>query len=270
MKLIVGCLFFPLLSALPQRTCPGWLTFSGLANDMGLLADAVSWKTENDVMGKCDNYRVTQTISSFYDTRMRLYQGEKSNNTFIVFRPSQQTPTGGEIHDERRTVKCSFFANCTGNVHDRFQRVFTDMIQTAGFNRTTLQYPLYVVGHSLGGALSMFMSIYLWNTYGIRSRMNLGLAGPFIGDDTFTVHHQRPLKDLYGPLWWQIESVDKKNPINFDGTAEQYQVGNNGIYIDYNLLCGIDIDPLPIPFQSYGMHDLKQYRLFFNGSDCGY
>ena len=267
---LVGCLFFRLLSALPQHTCPGWMKFSGLANDMGLLADAVSWNNNGVVKGRCDNYDVVRNINSLYDTRMRIYQGEKVNNTFIVFRPTQQTPVGGEIHNERRMVSCTFFPNCTGSVHERFQWVFNDMVQKAGFDPNLFQYPLYIVGHSLGGALGVFMSIYLWNEYGIRSQMNLGLAGPYIGDEVFTVHHQRPLKTLYGPLWWQIESVDKNNPNNIDGTVEEYQVGTNGLYIDYNLLCGIPITPLPIPSQAYGMHDLKQYRLFLNGSDCSY
>lgn len=266
--------------ALPTRHCPGWFRFSGHVNDMGLLADAVSWDDNSqDVAGQCAAYRVVQEVEGLYDTRMRIYQTVNGTDVFIVFRPTQQTPEGQKIHDNRQLVGCDFVpGGCVGRVHERFQQAFKSLFKSKDTTvkpYVTNNLKVYLVGHSLGGALTIFAAVYLWHTYGVLATINLGFAGPFIGDERFTNHHIQPLRMLYGSSWWQIETVDSNKPnTNYDGTVETYNIGNNeknnNIFIEDDLVCGLYIDPLPIPSESYGMHDLKQYRTVLKGEDCYY
>jgi hypothetical protein len=90
----------------------------------------------------------------------------------------------------------------------------------------------------------------------------LGLAGPFIGDETFSTKYQKPLHDKLQNRWYQVETTDQSS---FDGTVEGYNTDNSQIFIDNDLICGVEISKLP---DSYGMHDLRNYHLFFQGHEC--
>ena len=78
-----------LVTAAPQQNCPDWLKQSGIANDMGLLSDTVSWDT-GDCDGVCGHYKTLYTANGKYQTRMRIYQSEATQSIFIIFRPTQQ------------------------------------------------------------------------------------------------------------------------------------------------------------------------------------
>jgi hypothetical protein len=110
------------------------------------------------------------------------------------------------------------------------------------------------LGHSLGGALGLFMALYLYNVrpgpliidrlpvpsspcppirtpyisipqvHGVVPSLSLGLAGPFIGDQRFADVYYAPFRKATSDTWWQVETVDVNNRSNFDGTVESYQV----------------------------------------------
>lgn len=257
--------------AAPPVNCPAWMGESGIANDLGLLADTVSWNDGYAVInGTCGEYNLLAEANGVYDTRMRVY--ETVNDTVIInYRPTQQTLAGGDIHVNRVLVPCVFFDGCIGLIHQRFQEAFLDLLSllpesfieediVAG-NRT-----IHLSGHSLGGSLQLFMAIYLWRQHGIVPKTVLGLAGPFIGDETFTAAHQVGLKELLGDRWWQIESVNRNNAYEFDGTVEGYNVNYEPyIYIMQDAVCGLQVDRLG---DSYGMHDLRNYRTGLEGIKC--
>lgn len=269
MKWLYGFLFAAtIITALPYRECPVWMRTNGFINEMGLLADAVSWDNDGKaIQGICEKFVITHDISGKYDTRMRIYQSENYNLSVVAFRPTQSTPDGENIHNNRQMVPCSFLPNCEGKVHDRFQEAFLSLIVQIK-DWKFLQRDVATIGHSLGGSLQLFMGLYLWKKYNKPPLMSLGFAGPFIGDGQFS----RAYLDAYFYImhhnWWQIETVNMNNPGQYDGTVEGYQIGNNEIYIDMDALCSFPINPLSIPDQAYGMHDLRQYRLYTSGTQC--
>jgi hypothetical protein len=125
------------------------------------------------------------------------------------------------------------------------------------------------VGHSLGGALQLFMGVYLWEVFGKTPILGLGFAGPFIGDEEFSTAHLIPYFGRIGSNGWQIEVCDAGDPRHCDGTTETYQVGKeNNLFIVEEAVCRFRVRPLPVPTQAYGMHDLKQYRLYTTGTKC--
>jgi hypothetical protein len=250
----------------PQYTCPEWLSQRAVTNDIGFLCETVSWNS-GDIDGLCSRYTVAHESSGPYDTRMRIYRAEETGDHFIVFRPTQQNPTGGSIHAERKMVPCTFFPDCIGNVHERFQQAFIALIETVPDWTAILEREVFIAGHSLGGVFAEFMGFYLWQVHNRAPTLILSLAGPFIGDETFAWYYHYGLRQATQDMWWQVETVSLTNENNFDGTVEGYQVDDSGIFIDRELICGFPIEPLPIPSQSYGMHDLNQYRLFLKGTE---
>ena len=264
--IIVGVMVFT--DATPYRACPEWMKTSGIVNDIGLLADAVSWDNNRNVIGVCDEYKIIHEAEGIYDTRMRIYQSLRFNRTFISFRPTQQNKEAEKIHEGRKMVDCSFVVNCIGKVNDRFQEAFVSLVSTIkdwGFLNGN---DIYTIGHSLGGSLQLFMGLFIWLTFAINPKMSIGLAGPFIGDLAFSDYYLDAYFYLLNHNWWQVETVDVNNLANFDGTVEQYQTANNDIFIEQEALCAFPIQPLTIPTEAYGMHDIKQYRLDMNGENC--
>lgn len=285
------------VDAAPSVQCPSSLSKSGIANDLGLLADAVSWDRSDIVKGVCGKYEQIYEKNGAYDTRMRIYQDLVSNHTVFAFRPTQNTREGGDIHNDRKLSACRYMnGSCYGLVNDRFQEAFSTLIEDLddAYFKSLRTLNVSTVGHSLGGSFQLMMGIYLHNMFNVTPRFMLGLAGPFVGDVVFTTTYQTPLKDAVKDGWWQIETVDKTDPRSYDGTVEGYNVNNGDgvpdwsnlpfnplspfqpwvpredrlktpIFIDKSALCGVKINPLA---ESYGMHDLKNYRLALQGTQC--
>lgn len=257
--------------AAPSIECPVWFGESGVVNDLGLLADAISWDDGYEAInGTCGEYNLLAEANGIYDTRMRVY--ENTDNTIVInYRPTQMTPAGGDIHVNRVLVPCVFFDGCVGLVHQRFQDAFLDLLGSIPEpfitdNIVVGNRTLRLSGHSLGGSLQLFMALYLWQQHGIVPDVVLGLAGPFIGDEVFTATYQIPFKNLLGDRWWQVESVNRYNTYEFDGTVEGYNVDYEPyISIMYDAVCGLYVDKLP---DSYGMHDLRNYRTGMDGVVC--
>ena len=202
---------------------------------------------------------------------MRIYKNKASpEDLFIIFRPTQMTYQGGLIHVNRTLVDCNFIGNetCEGLVHHRFQLAFNSFIDDEVINLiNTTTTNIYLGGHSLGGSFVIFMGVYIDQVLNKTSNIKvmLGLAGPFIGDKLFSDTYITPLYEKMNGSWYQIETIDKKTK-EFDGTVEGYNVGHKpDIYIYEDLICGIEINKLTL---SYGMHDLKNYMLFFQGLEC--
>jgi len=262
--------FSSLTRADPPVHCPVWLSQDGHVNDMGYLADVVSWDSGfQEVNGVCGRYRLLFETDGVYDTRMRIYETDEEE-ILVTYRPTQQTPEGGDIHVHRVLVPCRFFDGCTGLVHQRFQEAFLDLLEKLPVNffqdQLSTNTSIHLCSHSLGGSLQLFMGIYLWKQHGILPSTMLGLAGPFIGDRSFSDAYQTPLKQSMGDRWWQIETVSAYNSYTYDGTVEGYNV-DQWPFIDimYESICGVVIQPLP---DSYGMHDLRNYRLAMSGTIC--
>jgi len=256
MKSYLIIFWFGLCSAVLQ-TCPSQWSVEKKYKDLVFLADVVSWNSGYEQVRS--NYRCVYEKEGLYDTRMRIYMNTE-NETIITFRPTQSTTDGGQIHVDRHLSNCTFLNDhCKGRVHDRFQSAFNSLIDAAPFS-SLLQSSHFIVGHSLGGSFSLFMALYSYHVLQKIPKIVLGLAGPFIGDDQFA--------QLYEPLyqnteWYQVESVNKWNPSEFDGTVQEYNV-DHAPYINIyeKAICTVTVPKLP---DSYGMHDLRNYALFFTG-----
>lgn len=198
---------------------------------------------------------------------MRIYHSQDGQNTFLVFRPTQQDAEGQGIHDNRRMAYCQFLPMCKGRIHERFQEAFLSLIEDEQW-KMYLQGNLFTAGHSLGGSLQLLMALYLRHALQRLPNMSFGFAGPFIGNKYFSEEYLTDFRLAMNERWWQVETVNASNPLIFDGTVEQYQVANDRLYIVKEGICGFPIHPLPVPEVSYGMHDLKQYQLFLRGCDC--
>ena len=291
--------FLPFVHGIPPQTCPTSLTENAFVSDLALLSETVSWpkSSQFEVKGTCGTYTNILEAKGKYDTLLRVYTDKEKNVTVFSFRPTQQTSEGGEIHNERHLAACRFLnGSCYGMVNDRFQQAFQSILDNIDeeFIESIAKHPISTVGHSLGGSLQMFMAVYLFQQFSITPEFVLGFAGPFIGDETFTNTYLSPLKESIPDTMWQIETVDISNPNNFDGTVEGYNVNNGDgqpnwgvlpfnplsrwgpsvpdnvtvktpLYMDMTNLCGIKIHPLP---DTYGMHDLKNYREAFQGTEC--
>lgn len=258
-----------LVASKPLYECPRWMESNGFINEMGLLADAVSWPANHRVVqGVCETFIITHDISGKYDTRMRIYESQDYNLTVIAFRPTQSTPEGQQIHANRSMAPCTFFPHCRGRVHARFQEAFLSLIQQIVDWDLLRKRQIATVGHSLGGSLQLFMGLFLWEAFHSAPILGLGFAGPFIGDACFSKAHMVDYWHVMGHNGWQIETVDMDDPTRYDGTVEGYQVGEQDIYVDRDAICSFSIHPLPVPEEAYGMHDLRQYRLFTSGEEC--
>jgi hypothetical protein len=242
---------------------------NGWTRDLLSLSNLVSDDNNYFFEGTCGNLTAIKTCDMYepYYTRMRIYKND--NTSVIVFRPTQSN--GGEIHNNRYLTSCTFLNNLVecGSVHNHFQEAFMYMENECKdaieeIRNTTI----YITGHSLGGAFSLFMTAKLYYDYHIIPKVSYGFAGPFIGDGEYTRIVQDPLKQIIDIK--QVEVIDINNYDNRDKTCEVYNTYDNGIYIDPTLLCGFYINPLPIdpsrsdPNYTYGLHDLKNYRLLCN------
>lgn len=254
------------------QNCPEVMYRSGRMNDLGMLADHVSQNISLTVAGVCDNFTPVVTCSGNYSTRLRLYESMDGQRSVLVFRPTQSS--GGDIHNERKLVPVTFLSNDgvgIGMVHDRFQQAFLSIMEDCrlqGMDWSVLkEKKLYIGSHSLGGSLNIFMTIYLWKIFQIIPEISLGLAGPFIGDLEFTITYQLPLKSLI-PIWFQVEDKNWENENELDGTVMGYNVPNPPfIYQEIDVVCLLMIHPLPTT-ETYGMHDLKNYRQGLKGQNC--
>lgn len=254
--------------------CSDNITENGWTTDMATACDQVS--TDNlSFIGVCGTYDTVKTCSydEPYFTRMRIYRN--NNDYIIVFRPTQKN--GDAIHKNRFLVDCTYLSIECGQVHNHFQeafiKMFNDCQETIEEIINTNYSNIYVTGHSLGGSFELFMTTKLFFDYNIIVSKSYGFAGPFIGDHTFNDIILNPTAEKVDIK--QIETVDMYNYYNHDGTVEDYNIDDKGIYINYDLICGFYIDPLPIdyskptdPYYSYGMHDLKNYRLALDSSVC--
>lgn len=252
-------LFLLLKQVTAYQQCPQSWSNQPLYHDLVILADVVSWNNDYQlVKGDASFYKCMYEKEGKYDTRMRVYQSY-NNETILVFRPTQSTDEGGQIHVNRVLTNCLFLnQSCQGMVHQRFQEAFLSLSE----NMPSIQNSssIYVVGHSLGGSLALFMALYLYHVLRLTPISVIGLAGPFIGDEKFS--------ELYLPLfedsiWFQVEAINSYNLSEYDGTVEGYNVDKPPyIYIDQHAICTVTV---PKKEDSYGMHDLKNYMEFFNG-----
>jgi hypothetical protein len=246
----------------PDQTCPLFYQQSGIVQDLALLSDAISsYPIGADVLGVCGPYTCIEQTEGIYQTRMRIYKNQNQDH-FIIFRPTQQTPEGTSIHVDRQLVPCDLWENCSGLVMDKFQNAFLSLID----NSLNLGENTFISGHSLGGVFAVMMGLYLYNVYNIVPQIILNLAGPFFGDIEFNRLYLEPLKEIMGEKLQFIETINQYNLSEFDGTIEGYNTPNFPfINIAPNLICGIPINKLS---DSYGMHDLRNYQLFFTGKNC--
>lgn len=275
--LLVSLIFnFFIITANPTIECPSYFNTNGYFNDIGLLSDAVSNTGLYTVKGTCNTYNMLKSYEGQYATRMRIYTTNNYNVTYIVFRPTQMYDQS--IHIDRNLVPCTFLKNCNGMVQQRMQEAFLSLIKQVNIDlhilRQIAKGKIIVAGHSLGGILQLYMSIYLWKEFNVIPYASIGLAGPFIGDQLFANTYYTPLANL--TKLWQVEVTDNNNHNNYDGTVEGYNMDHPpDLYIDYKIICGLYVDPLPVdPSKSedahfsYGMHDLKNYRLALVGNNC--
>lgn len=274
-KIIVCISFLICVVGFPNKACPDVLQSNGKITDLVYLSDIVSWNTNYDIVtGICDQYHLIYEKNGMYDTRMRIYSNNNYNTTYILFRPTQQTQNGLDIHNNRYLSPCTIIFNgCQGLVHNRFQIAFESLVSE--FTWEILKNSnIYIGGHSLGGSLTLFMGVYLYYNYNILYISMIGLGSPFIGDEIFHSNYIEPLKSNFidpknknhWNFTWQIETINEFNPTEFDNTVEDYNVDQAPfIYIDYKQICGVIIPRL---VDSYGMHDIKNYQLFFNGNAC--
>jgi hypothetical protein len=232
--------------------------------DLVVLSDAASYagcEGEKDIRG----YRCIKEVYGIYDTRIKIYQSTSAS--VVVFRPTQSSVEGENIHKNRRLVSCTplLGQGCLGQVNDRFQEAFLTLVKGIDIELLLSQQELvYLTGHSLGGALQLMMGVYLYYNHSIVPQKMIGFAGPFIGDKEFTQKYIDGLRSvMLEEGAWQVETFNNHKPEEYDGTAEDYQV-DAPLYmeIDQTMVCGIGIDPLSL-HDSYGMHDLKNYALFF-------
>lgn len=253
------------VSAVPVE-CPTWMRNNGYINDLGLLADAVSWPLHDAqvVRGVCADYVLDQEVDGLYDTRMRVYTSRQYNLSVVAFRPTQPTPQGQAIHSDRQLTPCVFFPYCEGRVHGRFQDAFLSLVGKIE-NWSFAYNDVATVGHSLGGSLQLFMGVYLWETLEKMPILGLGLAGPFIGDEAFASAHLEPYFGRMQGNKWQVEVVDVADTRRFDGTVETY---DHQLFVLPDAVCRFPIHPLDVPRHAYGLHDLRQYRLFTSGHAC--
>lgn len=283
--------------ATPSITCPESFRTSGFINDLAKLSEAVSWNTSMTVQGVCGNYSQIYEKAGIFDTLLRVYQSNETNQTVFSFRPTRSNPTGAKIHHNRHLSACRFInGSCFGLVNSRFQMAFMDLVSDLDKNFISNISTTHVstVGHSLGGSLQLFMAVYLKEQHSIQPLYALGFAGPFIGDQVFTETYQEPLKEQLGPNMWQIESMDVTDPSNYDGTVEGYNVNNwegipdwglsplnptsrfrpyiprvdvikTPVFVQTDDICSLLVSPMT---NSYGMHDLRNYRSALVGTDC--
>lgn len=200
-----------------------------------------------------------------------IYTHTYTQHTY-TYVPCLQQPNGEIIHINRTMATCNFLGQgCTGEVHGKFQAGFNSMVASVSDWSPYLdKKKVYVMGTSLGGALQLFMALWLWKVKGVVPEMSLGIAGPFIGNKAFNDAYQEPFFQVMNGTWWQSESVDIKNTTRYDDVCESYQVPPTGheLYVNRQVMCAMPVKALKVPEEAFGMHDLRQYHLFLSGTDC--
>jgi hypothetical protein len=244
----------------PNIVCPNYFNTNGYINDLGLLAEAASWNDITSVNGVCHTYNKVFESHGIYDTRMIVYEAD--NIIVFTFRPTQQNDESGKIHLNRRLVSVSFFNDGVGYVNDRMQQAFESL--TKDFPYEIIRNKDVLMGsHSLGAIFTQFQMVYLKEVFNITTKLNLGFAGPFIGDLEFTEKYLYQFKNNSNCVWWQVETVNKND---FDGTVTQYNVDYAPfIFIEIDAVCGLNII---VQKNTYGMHDLINYRSALVGNYC--
>jgi len=249
----------------PLNTCPLWMEKSGILKDLSILSEAISM-TNSSIYGICDEYTCLEEVNGLFETRMRIYRNTQGDK-YIVFRPTQQTPLGVSIHNDRELVPCQFLGEfCSGLVLDKFQNAFLSLINSVTTSYWDSHQYIYITGHSLGGSFSVMLGVYLFHLYDIQPRFILYMAGPFFADSEFNKMYLEPLGEIMRDGLCIMEDVNLYNMSEFDGTVEDYNTPNSPfINVEQKMLCGAPIYKLS---DSYGMHDLRNYQLFFQEKDC--
>ena len=263
MRFFILVLLLPhFASGIASIECPSWFHTNGFMNDLGALSEAVS-SGESDVQGMCGLYNVVRTCEGAYETRMRIYQLENDPEVmYVVFRPPQPSPEGQSIHANPRMVPCIFHDHCEGLIVERIQEAFMDLWD--GCADTLLDQSdkrLYVGGHSLGGVFSMLLTNKIWRDHRRLPEISIGFGSPFVGDVLFGIAHD--MKDVMADSYWHVETVDRWDYGHLDSTVERYN--NPMSYVVHTDICGLITSVLP---DSYGMHDLRNYRATLAGSIC--
>ncbi len=271
-RILTSLLSLLIINAQPEFTCPSVFETNGFYNDAGMLAESISTQpTPYLIDGVCGTYNYVHEVQGKYDTLMRIYKNLDENVIMFVFRPTQNTTEGIEIHNERKLVPCSFLGEgCLGYVDDRFQQAFESLVNEIDsnfINGYVYGRHVIIVGHSLGGSFTLFMGAYLLERFNIIPTVMIGLAGPFIGCQVFYNTYLSELNHHLGDQWLQVETIIESNPNDFDGTVEDYNVQlPEQIYIARKKICGLNITEQVS--QSYGMHDIRNYRSVMNGLIC--
>ena len=100
------------------------------------------------------------------------------------------------------------------------------------------------------------------------------MAGPFFGDTEFNQQYLTPLFNKMRDQLIITETINIENPSEFDGTIEGYTCDvppdvppdvQPDIDIPIEMICGLPIYKIE---DSYGMHDLRNYKEFFMGTIC--
>jgi len=256
-----------MVTAFPPRACPTTWRHSPFMADMGLLAEVASWDhlsvgASVDSCQKLESHAwmLTHEADGPYDTRMRVL--ERGNDTFAVFRPTQEA--GHAIHDDRRLVQCRLFPHCEGLVHEKFQEAFLPLAVSLNWTSVVDKHQsLHIIGHSLGGSLGMLLGAWLFATHEVVPETWIGLGSPFVGDEAFHMAHVATVREAMrsSQSAFVVEAMDATDPTNWDGIAEGYETDSAPpLFVDHRQLCGIAVPVLPA---SYGMHDLREYRLAF-------
>ena len=127
MKIILFLLNLFLTLSKPDKQCPLSMINNGLTKDLVILADEIS-QDKLQIMGSCGQYVSINTCHGPYDTRIRIYRLNSENTYVIVFRPTQQTPQGGDIHVDRYLTDCTYLNNNNqGKVHNRYLIAFISL-----------------------------------------------------------------------------------------------------------------------------------------------
>ena len=249
----------------PVIPCPDFLSHQPLYHDIVMLCDVVSWNSNfQQINGILGTYQCIYETNGKYDTRVRLYENQ-NNDLFILYRPTQQTYEGSLIHSERKLSSCRFIhESCHGMVNDRFQEAFLSLTTHELIQHSKENQNVYIAGHSLGGSFALFMGLMMRYEFQQFPKLVLSLAGPFIGDvDFFSFYQDSFSKEMHNKMF-MMESVNQMDPNEYDGTIEGYNVDTSPfLHVDPTEICGVTVPKLP---DSYGMHDLRNYREFFHGS----
>lgn len=258
-----------MLSKKMNAECPFKWKQDTKIQDFVMLMDRVSWTSDTTgqiIDGRNGSYLQIAQSDGVYDTRMRVYTSN-DKTIFFIFRPTQQD--GWTIHQDIKLVSIQFLsAVLDGFVHERFQEAFMSLLQNMPsdvLQNIKIYKKIYIGGHSLGGALSIFMLMHLVYNIGIIPDNVIGLAGPFIGDDIFDTNFQKPLQSLKSLEWFQVYTQIVSSTNIKDETILGYNSSYPPfIYYNDDLVCTFSI-PTQVP-DSYGMHDIKNYISWFRNT----